>query len=111
MKITIPPIVRPIQLSDYVAELSPGVVQVWVNPPRDVIDQYNPILESKTGTETKIAEWYAAIWSKGPDVALHWTPAEVIALSQMDTDPAFLRWLLVQTWALINDHRALSKKK
>ena len=111
MQITIPPIVRAIQLADYAVELSPGIVQVWVNPPRDFASQHNQIISEAVEVEKRLSEWYAVIWSKGPDVALHWTPEEVIKLSTMDTDPAFLQWLFSRTWALLNEHRSVVKKK
>mgnify|MGYP001374648796 CR=1 FL=1 len=132
--IIIPPIVRPIALSDYAPELGDGQVWVRVNPTRDVLAAYNDLLRRKEriesagktaaiGSETDsligqatalgndFADWYSAIWSQGSDPQWHITPDGVRALATHETDPGFYQWLTRRTWEAINEHRSGIKKK
>lgn len=134
-----PRIVRPVELTGYAPELvtdegEPEVVHVWVNPPRDVLEAHGrllaewdarrkakpapkgkgkktkPAADALTQSNQAIAAWYANVWSQHEDAATHWTPAKVLALANLDTDPALYTWLTVQTWLKIAEHRALNRK-
>lgn len=137
MRIPVPPIVRPIPLTDYAPELvteagAPVTVWAWVNPPARRIEDFNDLREQiadlkdglpkaapdaipamsadmRTASDA-VTAWYAEIWSQHADPATHWTPAEVAALAASDTDPALGRWLFQRTWDAIADHRAGEKK-
>lgn len=115
------------------------VVWVWVNPPRQMlidhdalIDQLNQLRGKINHTDaltlpagdalvaataevqriaTALAEWCAKLWSMSTDMATHWTPAEVQALMESDTDPALYGWLKRRTLAAIMAHRADVEKK
>lgn len=138
MKIIVPPIVRPVRLTDYAPELvredgAPVTVHVWVNPPVKLIDEYRQLsLQAKALREQlqaaqpdddlreigaqliaigeRFAQWYAEIWSKHADAGTHWTPQDVRDLAINDTDPGLDDWLRGQTWELIAAHRTGEKK-
>lgn len=131
MKLNIPTITRPIKLADYAIELAPGVVQVWVNPPKSVLEMYRTLQQQNEGLQNKLpaapadetkplldemsrvgvgfSEWYAQIWSQGPEIELHWTADEVRAVVGLTTDPALYQWLTRRTWELINEHRSANQ--
>ena len=58
------------------------------------------------GTDPKILKWYAEIWSQGPDDT-RWSLVELQALEV--EDPAFLSWMISQTWNVRSVH--IEKKK
>lgn len=129
-KINIPVLVRPIDLADYAPELAGGTVHVWVNPTRDVVEERRKIF-AEIGELLKVeaeqrddawsarddelgqrsVAWYARVWSQHPDPETHWTPEEVNALSEHETDPGLYRWLIARTIALMEDHRQGNLKK
>lgn len=136
MQITIPKIVRAVALKEYAEELGEARVNVWVNPTRAVLEAYQALRERNTELNARLkatpgdatddlaalmgemslvadgyADWYAALWSQGEDKAQHWTADEVRQVATNETDPGFYQWLTGQTWALISEHRAASKKK
>jgi hypothetical protein len=52
--------------------------------------------------------WYAKLWSQGPEET-RWEAAEI---EKMDEEnPAFLEWLIVQSWARVEQFRVDTKKK
>lgn len=138
MKIIVPPITRPILLTDYAPELrredgAPVAMYVWVNPPAQLIDDYNVILArlkdvrkrldgasqpdemGALGAELveaggELDRWYATIWSQHADPATHWTPEDVQALVLNDTDPGLETFLKGRTWEAIRGHRSREKK-
>ena len=134
MKIIVPPITRPVRLTDYAPEMvrddgEPITVWVWVNPPARMIDemqalrarsvvvrdQLQTIPASDLAPEIKaisadVSRWYAAIWSQHADPATHWTAEDVLALDGSETDPALGGWLKGRTWDAINAHRSAQKK-
>ena len=123
MRIQIPPIIREIPLGDYAPELAGQALQVWVNPPARVLDEYERLRErfaalkvdesgaaELAGLLAEAAAWFAAIWSAGPDAARHWTAEDVAALDANETDPALGAWLRARTWEAIRDHRRGQKK-
>lgn len=134
MRIIVPPITRPILLSDYAPELvrdngEPITVYVWVNPPRRVLREFSDLNSEVRAIQemadsadqeelsTRVArvsgaisEWYAALWSQHRDTLTHWTADEVRELSASDADPALYDWLCARSWEAIRDYRAGQKK-
>lgn len=133
MHIIVPPITRPIRLTDYAPELvredgEPVTVWAWVNPPARMIDEMQALRErSKTvrdqlaagaadlqgeigAISEAVSAWYAAIWSQHADPATHWTAADVLALDASETDPGLGGWLKTRTWEAIAAHRSAQKK-
>lgn len=56
MDITIPEIVRPLDLKSYADELEGMVLQVWVNPPRKLVLKYAEIRADIAELKAKLAE-------------------------------------------------------
>lgn len=54
-----------------------------------------------------LLKWYADLWSYGPEDT-RWTAAELRTLEGQD--PAFLSWMISQTWAVRNAHIEQKKK-
>lgn len=107
MHIQIPKITRPLSLGGYAEQLALVTIHVWVNPPREFLDRRKELQGSA------LWEWWAELWSQGPDPGSRWTGAEVEALMApdvADTDPGLMPWLIRQTWDLIAEHRAGEKK-
>lgn len=135
-KIQIPKIVRPLRLADYAPEYGDAVIQVWVNPPRALVEEYREALELAYAAQSSIAggaleeagqgealrqisaageriiAWMAQIWSQGYDAESHWTAAEVqeLVAHSEDRDPGLWPWLSAQTRNLILEHRTRAKK-
>lgn len=59
-----------------------------------------------------IYEWLSEVWSQGEDESRHISPEGVreIAVHLQEEDPALWIFLIGETWRIINDHRAGSKK-
>lgn len=138
MRIIVPPITRPISLTDYVAELvnedkTPVTVYVWVNPPRELRNQLASLLAQTKELRARLEKaggkddlgaigqemvqvsdgifaFYAAIWSKHPNTATHWALDDVRALAGNDTDPGLFDWLTTRTWETINAYQSGEKK-
>lgn len=153
MKINIPKVVVPVELSGYAPELAGQQLQVWVNPPQDKLNEYNILLteiqqqelldakkvllpeadlpeeekisvlrktfdelqrllkirkaETLQGLDARMLAWYAEIWSQGPQDT-QWTVEELQTLEQKD--PAFLSWMISQTWKARVAHVERKKK-
>jgi len=57
--------------------------------------------------DQQLLDWYAEIWSQGPpDTA--WTVDELRTLESQD--PAFLSWMIAQTWKTRAEHIEHKKK-
>lgn len=153
MKINIPKVVVPVELSGYAPELAGQQLQVWVNPPQDKLNEYNGLVtdlqqqelaaakqvllpeadlaekesrsilrktfddlarmlkirksEKPQGLDVRMLAWYAEIWSQGPQDT-QWTVDELRTLEQKD--PAFLSWMISQTWQARVAHVERKKK-
>lgn len=59
------------------------------------------------GLAQELLEWYAEIWSQGPEET-HWTLDELRALEAQD--PTFLSWMISQTWKARGEHIERKKK-
>lgn len=134
MQITIPRIVRPIELSDYAPELSGVRVYVWVNAPRDFYARHAALLKENDELRAKLdqtkaadeimalgeavrkigsgfVEFFCELWSQAADAETHWTVESVSALITLDTDPGLYGWLCRRSFELVLDHKAAGKKK
>lgn len=108
MKIKIPKIVKPIDLGGYADALAGQCLQVWVNPPLDVLQLHGRILDSTSETkDADLREWYAAVWSEGAEES-RWTGGELRELEERD--PALMAWMISQTWLARAAHIAGVKK-
>ena len=160
MKIQIPKVVIPVEMEVYAAELKGKFLHVWVNPPKDKLQEYDDLVTalqerelgkakeqllavsdepislanradgekqsflSRTfdqvasmlrvrkekpaeGVDVKLLEWYAEIWSQGPEDS-RWTVEELRELEGQD--PAFLSWMIAQTWQTRTEHLQRKKK-
>lgn len=117
MNISIPKLVRAIELSDYAPELAGVRVRVWVNPPLELVRDYNAGCELTADPATRAEGWqkifgaYARLWSAGEDPATQWSADDVRALKVSETDPRLYGWLLEKTWALVRAYREGEEKK
>lgn len=135
MQILVPPIVRPLALSEYAPELAGApLVWVWVNPTRAFRQEYDALTtrretanaalsaakpsddltalaEELSAVGLGLARWYAQLWSQHPDAATHWTPEDVTQLANNEDNPALYGWLCRQAWRLIREYRAGQEKK
>jgi len=64
--------------------------------------------ESKAeGLDEGLLKWYAEIWSQGPQET-QWSVEELRDLEK--EDPAFLSWMIAQTWNTRKAHIEMKKK-
>lgn len=63
--------------------------------------------EKPEGIDRALLEWYAEIWSQGPQDT-QWTVEELRTLEEQD--PAFLSWMIAQTWKTRAEHVERKKK-
>jgi hypothetical protein len=57
--------------------------------------------------DQQLLDWYAEIWSQGPPDT-QWTAEELRTLESQD--PAFLSWMISQTWKVRAEHIEHKKK-
>ena len=57
--------------------------------------------------DQQLLDWYAEIWSQGP-TDMQWTVDELRTLESQD--PAFLSWMIAQTWKVRAEHIEHKKK-
>lgn len=133
MNISIPKIVKKIELKGYALEFGEAYLEVWVNPPVRVLDRLRTAKqqiyelnipkreltpEEKSHVEAVIHESYeeqmavyAELLGQGSDE----TRLGVDELKQMvegtvETDPMFWGWVQAQIVEMVNDHRGTAKK-
>lgn len=137
-KLKIPVVVRDLDLGEYIPEYTGQVIQVWVNPPRamlaefDVLrlelirnyeklkdlssdadpDQLQDLGQRVDTTQNKLFAWLSTIWSQGQDDDGHWSEAEIQELQAlcMDDDPKLWQFLVQASYDLISDYRQDQKK-
>jgi hypothetical protein len=114
MKINIPKVIVPVDMSEYAPELAGQCLHVWVNPPLDVLGAHlalaAEVRNAPVSAETMqdpLLEWYVGVWSHGPEPT-HWTIAEVKEVER--DDPAFLSWMISATWNARKAHMDRKKK-
>jgi hypothetical protein len=133
----IPRMLRPLYLRDYAAEFADACIQVWVNPPRELLHTYAEILVAIESLQAQIKgnkepmppekveqltnelvackdrliAWFGEIWSQGAEDS-RWSAEDIQALlaHAQDTDPALWNWLVEHTTRLIGEHRMRQKK-
>lgn len=135
MNILVPPIVRPISLSEYAPEMGAGPqVWVWVNPTRAFRQEYDALtkrrkavqdalkqigagddpaalIEEYSAVGQGLAQWYAQLWSQHSDPASHWTREDVLTIANNEDNPALYGWLCRASWRLIAEYRTGQEKK
>ena len=130
MKFDIPKIVRPLEMSSYAEEMEGLALQVWVNPSRNIKNDFaalqikiyglkqeiEKVLSAKKVNEKKaenlgmnvdtvndsIYEWYANILSQSSDTDSHVSVDELKELT--DEDPALWVYIATGTQALMGEH-------
>jgi hypothetical protein len=63
--------------------------------------------QKSNGVDPRLLEWYAEIWSQGPENA-RWTADELHELEMQD--PTFLSWMIARTWQTRVEHIERKKK-
>ena len=133
MNIVIPKIVRKLKFSDYSEAFGETALEVWVNPPHDVLDKLNAALRRTNELEvpgeqatleqinelnmlsrailTEQAECYSELLSQGSEET-RWSAGDVqkFAMETYDTDPALWVWFKGQIAKMIREHRVGLKK-
>ena len=130
MKFNIPKIIRPLEMSAYAEEMEGLALQVWVNPTRNIKNDFDSLqiemfglrnesekllaakkpddkkaesLSKKIEAVTKaIYEWYANILSQSSDADSHASADELAGFA--DEDPAIWIFVATGTQALIGEH-------
>jgi hypothetical protein len=138
MQIKLPKIIKPLKISEY-APGSEEEIQVWVNPPVALLQEYDKTIATarelieksvdaqkgktfndklKREIEAQSEEAGTAqikilseIWSQGPKLT-HYSVEEIKKLIEgtRDADPMFWLWLKDKTIQLIAEHRNYIKK-
>ena len=130
MKFNIPKIVRPLEMSVYAEEMEGIALQVWVNPTRNIKNDFTNLQVSLVGLKveikkllgtkkaseakaealnkkvdavnTSIYEWYSNILSQASDPETHVSADGLKELA--DEDPALWIYVATGTQALIGEH-------
>ena len=130
MKFNIPKIVRPLEMSVYAEEMEGIALQVWVNPTRNIKNDFTnlqvrlfglrgeieKLLSTKGASDkkaesmnkkvddvnTSIYEWYSNILSQASDPETHVSADGLKELA--DEDPALWIYVATGTQALIGEH-------
>jgi hypothetical protein len=121
-KIIVPKIIREMPLSDYAPEMSAYALQVWVNPPREVIRRFNLIMSTGDTSELfagqtaapaisvddQVSQWYSDILSQG-EPERRMSSDDLKAL--FDEDPALWSFISSRVWQMFEEHREALQKK
>ena len=119
MDFNIPKILKRVDMAGYTEELSGKFLCVWVNLPLKLLREHAELTKLPAETDAPISEaaqndvnkkiyaWYAQVWSQDGDAETHWTAKEIEALN--DADPAFVSWMMRETWVARLEH--VQKKK
>ncbi len=133
MQISIPKIVKRIELKGYAAEFGDACLEVWVNPPVKVLERLRVAKQrvyqldipkreltqdEKSQLETLINESYleqlavyAELLSQGSEeTRLGVEELKAIVEGTVESDPMFWGWLQAQIVEMINYHRGTAKK-
>ena len=130
MKFNIPKILRPLEMSVYDESMEGLALQVWVNPTRNIKNDFDSLqfkiiglknesekllvakkpddkkaeaLSKKVESVNKsIYEWYANVLSQSSDTDSHTSADELTGLA--DEDPALWIFIATGTQALIGEH-------
>lgn len=134
MAFKIPKIIRDMPLSDYAPEMGDLKLQVWVNPPREMIRQFGLIVSTeassglfvgagKAGAEKagagtvpvaainvddQVSSWYSILLSQGVEEC---RMSEDDLKQLFDDDPALWLFISARVWGMIDEHRSALEKK
>ncbi len=124
MKITTPKIIRDMPLKDYAPEMGDLTLQVWVNPPRDLIRKFTLIMSTGDSAglfvsnqpssptldaAEQVAAWYAEILSQGEQPERHMSTEDLKAL--YEEDPSLWLFISTRVWQMFDAHREALQKK
>jgi len=106
VNIQIPKITKVIELKSYAPEFGEATIEVWVNPPRKLLAEWEGLI-NKTIALDEYKQMVATIgqlWDCPPE--------DVINLidHSKSTDPLLFQWLITKTFLLIKEHRMILKK-
>lgn len=100
MKINIPKVIVPVSMAEYAPELAGKALQVWVNPPKQLLQAYDDLLTSLQASELESArkmlempaqeEKRSPLW-KAFDQAAHWVQRKK-ETKQEGVSQALLEW-------------------
>jgi len=130
MKFNIPKIIRPLEMSAYDESMEGLALQVWVNPTRNIKNDFdglqikiiglknemtkllaakkpddkkaNALSERVDAVDKSIYEWYGNILSQASDSETHTGVDELMALAE--EDPALWIFIATGVQALIGEH-------
>lgn len=136
MKFNIPKIIKPLEMSEYDEAMAGLALQVWVNPPRGVHNEYweiqsellrlsremDKLIKLKNPDNKKIAvldkeidknnqgvfAWFANLWSQSEDSDSHVSVEEIEAMTE--EDPIIWRFMTHKTMKLISEHQENIRK-
>lgn len=105
MNFDVPKITRPLLLSNYAPEFpADALLQVWVNPPRRILEVINEIGSSEQPDAEKSVEVYAELWGISREELLKFVNTFA------ETDPGLAPWCMAQSIFMISQHRNQLKK-
>lgn len=120
MRALVPPMTRPMPLDEYgdgaqirFDDGPPKAVHVWVNPPRQLLEEHDALVaaaKQSQQTPPELTAWFARLWSQHADLATHWTVEQIQAVAESDTDPALWVWMQNKSIAMIQAHRSAARK-
>jgi hypothetical protein len=110
MKLEIPKVVKPIELSELAPEFGEAKIYVWVNLTVKMLEEYIAMVQKKLSDE-QIEAWFSQVWSQGEE-GTRWTVEEVDELikNSLENDPVLWVWLTKRTGELIREHQAKKKR-
>jgi hypothetical protein len=135
MNIDIPKAVRTLDLGEYMPEMKGNVLEVWVNPPTEMLKEISDLTQgifdlvgralkkkqnwlskkfnekSSVNIETRIRELFSELLSQGrPQTRLSEADLKRLESETFETDPNFWPWLKNKIFAMIREHREGKKK-
>lgn len=103
MRFEFKPVVRTIDLGDYVEEMRGSLIPVWLNVPREI---FQKMLATKGMADEEFFELVAQLWGDT------WPVEDVRALRDhsRENDPQLWIWVTKRTWEMVIDYQAGQKK-
>ena len=95
LKISVPKIVRDLDLGDYADELAGQVIQVWVNPPREKVLTYSDITAEIDGFDAEILKLHKRISEEPENVEELTEQINVLAGRVEKANDALFAWYAV----------------
>jgi len=127
MNFEIPKIIKPLRLAEYDPAFEAAEIQVWVNPPRSLLADYNEMakrtleliqqmsdpaaVQEISTIGGKMMAWMSNIWSQAaPETHMPIEDVRRLVEQTQETDPRLWQWLTGQTIRMIGEHRTHAKK-